>query len=67
MTERKVDGVEFRKASFSNTTGNCVEVATLADGCRAVRNSRDRRHIQIYHAAEWESFLSAIRAGEFRL
>jgi hypothetical protein len=57
----------WRKSSFSNGTGgNCVEVADLADGSRAVRDSKDRTGpILIFTAAEWAAFTAGIHAGEF--
>lgn len=55
------------KSSFSGPTGgNCVEVAFLADGQVAVRNSR---HCEgpalVFTGAEWDAFLCGARGGEF--
>ena len=35
-----LDGVAWRKSSFSGAVGNCVEIAPLSDDRVAVRNSR---------------------------
>lgn len=56
--------MRFVKSSFSSQTGgNCVEVARLADGRRAVRDSKDRDGgVQIYRSEEWAAFIAAIRS-----
>ncbi|MGI9000122.1 MAG: DUF397 domain-containing protein [Pseudonocardia sp.] len=58
----------WRKSSFSGAGGNgggCVEVAFLPDGV-AIRDTKNRalppHH---YTTPEWNTFLAAIRAGEF--
>ena len=55
------------KSSYSGPTGgNCVEVAFLADGGVAMRNSRDREGpALIFTRAEWDAFLGGVRDGEF--
>lgn len=55
------------KSSYSGPTGgNCVEVAFLADGDVAVRNSR---HLDgpalVFTRAEWDAFLGGARDGQF--
>ncbi|WP_045875855.1 DUF397 domain-containing protein [Pseudofrankia sp. DC12] len=57
----------WRKSSYSGGTGgNCVEVATLPDGGRAVRDSKDPDGLTLrFTAAEWTAFLAAAREGEF--
>lgn len=58
--------VEWRKASFSNPSGNCVEVAALPDGSVAVRNSRQPEGpALVYTRAEIAAFLTGVRNGEF--
>jgi len=39
----RIEGATWRKSSYSNPYGNCVELAELADGRVAVRNSRQDR------------------------
>lgn len=55
------------KSSYSGPTGgNCVEVAFLADGDVAMRNSRDPDGpALIFTRAEWDAFLDGARDGEF--
>ncbi|HEX4215147.1 MAG TPA: DUF397 domain-containing protein [Candidatus Dormibacteraeota bacterium] len=55
----------FVKSSFSTPTGgNCVEVARLTDGSRAVRDSKNREGgEQVYGPTEWAEFIDALRAS----
>jgi hypothetical protein len=56
----------WRKSSASNSSGNCVELAELANGDVAVRNSRHPAGpALIYTKAEIAAFLDGVRNGEF--
>jgi hypothetical protein len=57
------------KSSYSGPTGgNCVEIAFLADGGVAMRNSRDPEGAAlVFTQAEWDAFLGGARDGEFEL
>ncbi len=58
--------VRWRKSSHSGEQGNCVEVAALADGGIAVRNSRDPDGpALVYTPAEMAAFLAGAKEGEF--
>lgn len=58
----------FIKAKASGQNGNCVEVAPLDNGGRAVRDSKNPTSgTQFYTASEWSAFIAAVKAGEFGL
>ena len=61
-----LDGVTWRKSRHSNPSGNCVELAGLADGTVAIRNSRHPAGPALLCGpAEFAAFLAAARDGEF--
>jgi hypothetical protein len=56
----------WRKSTASNPSGACVEVAQLAGGEVAVRNSRHPSGpALVYTRAEITAFLAGVRGGEF--
>ncbi|WP_028930264.1 DUF397 domain-containing protein [Pseudonocardia asaccharolytica] len=56
----------WRKSQASNPSGDCVEVAELAGGKIAVRNSRDPHGpALVYTRAEIAAFIRGAKAGEF--
>jgi Domain of unknown function (DUF397) len=56
----------IRSRHSGPTGGNCVEVAFLAGGEIAMRNSRHPRGpALIFTRPEWDAFLGGARDGEF--
>ena len=56
----------WRKSSFSNGTGACVEVALLDDGRTAVRNSNHpEAGVVLFTRAEMDAYIKGVKAGEF--
>ncbi|MGV9664600.1 DUF397 domain-containing protein [Nocardia niigatensis] len=56
----------WRKSTFSNPSGNCVEMAPMSDGQVAVRNSRDPEgSLIVYTRPEIDAFLRGAKSGEF--
>jgi Domain of unknown function (DUF397)/Domain of unknown function (DUF5753) len=72
MTTHRAAGSELAcarwiKSSYSGSGGgNCVEVANLADGCRAVRDSKHPAGpVLTLTPAGWSAFTSVVRSGDF--
>ncbi|MFZ0118119.1 MAG: DUF397 domain-containing protein [Pseudonocardiaceae bacterium] len=61
-----LSNVRWSKSSWSGAGNNCVEVAGLDGGARAVRDSKnpDGGHLT-FTGVEWLAFTAGIRAGEF--
>jgi hypothetical protein len=59
-------GLEWVKSSYSGNNGNCVEVAALANGGRAARDSKDPHGpALVFLPGEWSEFVAGVIAGEF--
>jgi hypothetical protein len=67
LTPAQIDGLEWRKSSYSNGAGGmCVEAAQLPGGEVAVRNSRSPHGpVVTFTALEWEAFLLGAKDAEF--
>jgi hypothetical protein len=57
-------GLTWVKSSYSGGSGgNCVEIATLPDGDRAVRDSKDPEGpVLRFTADEWRVFIRSVKA-----
>lgn len=61
-----VPETSWRRSTYSGAQGNCVEVAHLANGEVAVRNSRDPRGPSlVFTADEMAAFVAGAKDGEF--
>lgn len=59
-------GARWQKSRYSNSTGNCVEMARLPDGSVAVRNSRyPDGPALVYTRAEIKALLRGAKNGDF--
>jgi hypothetical protein len=54
--------------SLACSSDGCVEVARLADGSVAVRDSKDvRKAAHVFDREEWSAFITGVKNGEFDL
>ncbi|MEU6239330.1 DUF397 domain-containing protein [Kitasatospora sp. NPDC047058] len=61
-----LSGVQWRKSTYSNGQGGCIEVSDGFSGLMPVRDSKDPSGPALVFPAEaWRSFVTAVRAGEF--
>ena len=60
--------LRWRKSSRSNNGGNCVEIAELPGGGRAVRDSKNPDGpVLAFTREEWAAFVEGAKDGEFDL
>lgn len=56
--------VSFRKSSYSNASGECVEVASHPQRLVAIRDSKDADGSWLlFTAGGWQEFVSQVRSG----
>ena len=66
MPATQLEVTTWQKSRYSNSQGNCVEMAKLSDGQIGVRNSRHPDGpALIYTRAEIEALLKGAKDGEF--
>lgn len=59
------DSAAWLTSSFCDLDG-CVQVAKLADGQVAVRDTKNESQSPlVFTADEWSAFVAGVRAGEF--
>jgi Domain of unknown function (DUF397) len=63
---KRFPGLTWRKSARSGATGNCVELAVLASGEVAVRNSRHPDGpVLVYTRDEMVAFVLGAKDGDF--
>ncbi|MER7705049.1 DUF397 domain-containing protein [Kitasatospora sp. NPDC097605] len=64
--ELNLIGSSWRKSSYSGGQNGCIEVADGHPGLMPVRDSKDPDGpALLFPSASWQSFVTAVRAGEF--
>ncbi|MET8543472.1 DUF397 domain-containing protein [Kitasatospora sp. NPDC004799] len=59
-------GVKWRKSTYSNGQGDCIEVADGVIGIVPVRDSKDPHGPALTFTSEaWRSFVVGIQVGDF--
>ncbi|WP_327112556.1 DUF397 domain-containing protein [Nocardia sp. NBC_01730] len=61
-----LSGASWFKSSYSESNGQCVEVAHLHGGMVGVRDSKNlSAPALVFTSAEWDTFLTDAKNGEF--
>lgn len=67
MNAPDLSAATWRKSTYSNGSGNCVEVTTV-DRVVAVRDSKDPHGpALVFSQVEWADFVSGAHRGRFDL
>jgi len=62
-----LSGMRWVRSRACSSDG-CVEVAHLADGSVAIRDSKDvRKAAHVFDREEWSAFITGVKNGEFDL
>jgi Domain of unknown function (DUF397) len=65
VRSRDLSDARWFKSSYSNGSGECVEVALLGDAV-AMRDSKDPAGpVLTFTPGEWDAFVRGVRTGEF--
>jgi Domain of unknown function (DUF397) len=66
QSDRDIEGITWRKSSWSAVNGNCVEVADLPSGLIAVRDTKNSGcgPVLTFGHTAWGSFVKALKSGD---
>ena len=67
VTVDDVSRASWRRSTFSNLNGACVEIARIPPNRIGVRDKKDDGNgpILFFTDAEWSAFISGAKSGEF--
>ncbi|MGK4580944.1 DUF397 domain-containing protein [Kitasatospora sp. HPMI-4] len=66
MTAPDLPGAPWRKSTYSNGQGGCVEVADGYPGIMPVRDSKDPKGPALIFSAEaFADFVAGVKSGDF--
>jgi hypothetical protein len=66
ISAARLEGAVWRKSQRSNSQGQCVEMARIADGTVAVRNSRDPEGPALIFPVDGvRELITGLRGGSF--
>jgi hypothetical protein len=67
VTPADVSRASWRKSSFSNLNGSCVETAPLRPDRIAIRDTKDNGTgpLLVFTRSEWNAFIAGAKEGQF--
>lgn len=66
--EAEISCASWRKSTYSNAGGDCVEVAFLSAGRVALRDSKNQSGpVLVFNDREWAAFTAGAKEGQFDL
>lgn len=67
VTSAAVSRASWRKSTFSNLNGNCVEIGRILPDRIGIRDTKDYGNgpILVFTGAEWDAFIAGAKEGQF--
>lgn len=67
VTTHDIGRAFWRKSTFSNMNGNCVQMGQLSPNRIGVRDTKDNGAgpVLIFTTSEWDAFIAGAKAGQF--
>jgi hypothetical protein len=67
VTSADIRQAPWRKSTFSNLNGNCVEIGQLMPDRIGIRDTKDNGAgpVLVFSGAEWNAFIAGAKEGEF--